>query len=195
MIHREYVVQDGIDIYRIALEAYGDASRWQEIVQYNGLTHPYITDDMIGSTILIPMTPDEAFAEPVSTDTWLDILCGEDLDIEHEDLEVNEGDAGSLIGLGNMRQAIIHRLTTYRGELPHHPEYGSLLEDMVGRTEPFIDKKIRLNIIETLNQDDRIESISIQELKRTDQTVECSGFVSLVGQSTRYPIHFSLDFR
>ena len=195
MRHQEYVVKEGIDIYRIALDTYGDATRWREIVDYNNLTHPYITEDMIGSVILIPFETDGLSPKPVATETWLDLLCGEDIDIEHEDLSTQSGDAGSMIGLDNMRQAMIHRLVTYRGELPHHPEYGSLLEDMVGRTEPYLDKKIRLNIIETLNQDDRLETVNIRNLQHTGQSVTCDCDVTLIGQSTEYSLNFTLHFR
>ncbi len=40
-----YIVQTGDTPTRIALNFYGDASRWKEIILYNGLSYPYITED------------------------------------------------------------------------------------------------------------------------------------------------------
>lgn len=41
-----YVVQKGDTLTRIALNFYGDASRWKEIAVYNKLEYPYIMDDL-----------------------------------------------------------------------------------------------------------------------------------------------------
>ena len=79
------------------------------------------------------------------------------------DLEINRiGDLKRVEGEDTVLQAIRHRLSTRRGELTElgHPEYGSLLETVIG--EPNTDDTHR--IIETLVRDSlqyesRIENI------------------------------------
>jgi phage baseplate assembly protein W len=79
------------------------------------------------------------------------------------DLDISRtGDLGTVIGEDTVLQAIRNRLATRRGELTElgHPEYGSLLETVIG--EPNTEDTHR--IIETLVRDSlqyepRIENI------------------------------------
>ena len=62
----------------------------------------------------------------------------------------------------NLIQAIIIRLLTPKGELSRlgHPDYGSRLHEMVGSTNTENTRNlVKLRIIESLNQEPRIESI------------------------------------
>jgi phage baseplate assembly protein W len=92
----------------------------------------------------------------IKVDTDKDGFQISDLDISRT------GDLGTVEGEDTVLQAIRHRLSTRRGELTElgHPEYGSLLETVIG--EPNTEDTHR--IIETLVRDSlqyepRIENI------------------------------------
>lgn len=92
---------------------------------------------------------------------------------QQSDLGISRtGDLDTLIGVDNVIQAIRHRLCTRRGELTElgHPEYGSLLETVIG--EPNTEDTHR--IIETLVRDclqyePRIENIIDVEASQNQQ--------------------------
>ena len=71
-------------------------------------------------------------------------------------------DLNTVQGKDNLIQAIIIRLLTPKGELSRlgHPDYGSRLHEMVGSTNTENTRNlVKLRIIESLNQEPRIESI------------------------------------
>lgn len=194
MKHREHIVQSGDSLERLALLYYNDARRWQEIADYNNLQYPYLTAVSIGRRILIPTQASADQVPPSSVEEWVDELVGEDADGTSTGASDVYGDAVSAIGLENMKQAIEHRLMTQRGELVYHPEYGSNLDTLVGRTEPFIVKKITLDVIETIRQDDRIATVRVENLRREGLALYLDCHFTLVGQETLFSVRLALPF-
>lgn len=120
----------------IAARELGDASRWPELIAYNGLVHPYITDDealavngvlLSGSMILVP-----AAAPAISSTTDPEKVFGTDVYLENGKVAVSDGDFDLVSGLSNFGQAIRHRIETERGELIFHTDYGSFVRRLIG---------------------------------------------------------------
>lgn len=188
--HREYTIQYGDTLQSLSARFYNDARRWLDIARYNDLDYPYITNTpsgqpkvrTIGDTILIPLDPDVE-QRPV-VDNWIDEFCGEDFALHNDFGNDIYGDLATVVGLENLALALTHRFETERGELIYHPEYGSNLHMFVGRTEPFINKMIELEILETAYQDPRVEHIEVRFLERSGRKLMVECLITVVGQET-----------
>lgn len=129
--------QRGDSLQLIAARELGDAGRWTELVSYNELVPPFITDDpalagdgviLTGSQILVP-----APAPVVTTTTNPDEVFQADVKLSADgEIMVDGGDLAVVSGTKNLVQAIKCRVETERGELIYHPEYGSNIRRMVG---------------------------------------------------------------
>lgn len=127
----------GDTLQAIAARELGDAGRWAELIAYNGLVPPFVTDDsavaktgvlLSGSLIRVPAPvpvitttsdPDKVFERDIALD-------------ERGGLVLTAGDFDVASGRANLRQALKHRVTTDRGELMFHPSYGSLVRRLIG---------------------------------------------------------------
>lgn len=120
-----------------------------------------------------------------------------DEDITYMDLATaHTGDMETISGKDLMIQAIQQRLATRRGELAHlgHPEYGSLLEEMIG--EP--NTEDTRAIIETLVRDclkyepriDSIEYVHASADDRRPDVVNIEVAVRLRGTAERLVVEY-----
>jgi phage baseplate assembly protein W len=118
------------------------------------------------------------------------IVATDDDGFQVSDLNISRtGDLGTVVGVETVIQAIRHRLCTRRGELSElgHPEYGSLLETVIG--EPNTEDTHR--VIETLVRDclqyePRIENIIEIEAKPNptyNNIVDISVMLKLRGEA------------
>lgn len=126
----------GDTLAAIAARELGDASRWPEIVGYNSLRPPFITDDealadsgviVTGQFLRVP-----AAVALVSVESQPSEVFGRDIGLSSGRIGVADGDFAVAGGLDNLRQALRHRVITDRGELTFHLEYGSLLRTLLG---------------------------------------------------------------
>jgi phage baseplate assembly protein W len=72
------------------------------------------------------------------------------------------GDIGRATGRDNLAQAVVMRLLTPRGELEAlgHPEYGSRLHELIGRTNTASTRNLaKLYVLESLAAEPRIEKV------------------------------------
>lgn len=182
--YKVYTVKVGDTVQNIAQQTLGDLSRWQEIVQYNNLKYPYITDlttehtVTLGDTLIIP---EEVTSEDLANvalrkqdkDVIASYALGRDLDLignyrsrsykERDDtdelfsLSNKDRDLATNYGHQNLIQAIIMRLSTKSGTMPLHPEYGTNLHNLLGQrlTYDLLDK-ISVEIRRTINEEPRV---------------------------------------
>ena len=129
-------VRIGDSLRAIAARELGDAGRWHELIAYNNLVPPFLTDDpdqardgvkAAGDLILVP-----APAPAVSTTTDPEKVFERDIDLSGGVFSVENGDFAVVSGRANLRQAIKHRVETDRGELIFHLTYGSSVRRMIG---------------------------------------------------------------
>lgn len=121
----------------LAARELGDASRWPELISYNKLVPPFITDDpelagpgvvLTGRQILVP-----APSPVVTTTTDPDAVFEKDIRLSSDgQILVEGGDFAVVSGAANLVQSVKNRVQTERGELIYHPEYGSNVRRMIG---------------------------------------------------------------
>lgn len=129
----------GDTLQAIAAREMGDATRWYDIAQLNGLLPPYLTDDFAAAspsvlwagqqTIKVPSSPPPAsgVADPNS-------VFGTDIALTGGRLDVTEtGDLRTVSGPANLTQALRNRLLTHTGDLTYHPAYGCDVYKLVGQ--------------------------------------------------------------
>lgn len=129
----------GDTLQSIAYRELGDASRWADLANINNLLPPYLTDDaalagprviLTGDVLVVPALSQVA-ENAESTDP--DDLYQLDLGLVAGDLSADAGgDLAIFNGHANLRQALVHRVITERGELIFHPEYGCLVRSLIG---------------------------------------------------------------
>lgn len=126
----------GDTLQKIAARELNDAARWGDLIAFNNLVPPYLTDDpdevgpgvlLTGSQILIP-----AGAPVISTTTDPNLVFDIDIQLLKGLLQVTDGDLSVVAGRDNFRQAMKNRIDSQRGDLIFHMEYGSLCRSVIG---------------------------------------------------------------
>lgn len=178
-----HVIITGDTLQRLAAQ-YGVDS-WESIAYLNDLKYPFIIDEIVlsnqklnnikylGDTLLIPVTvateidyitDTELQKRTYGCDLYLDFNSNDSSILSFESqgqLKVNSsGDIEQTIGVENIKQAILLRLTTRYGELPMHSDYGSDFMDMIGlpKTQANLTK-MKLEIIKIFKKDARVSDV------------------------------------
>lgn len=127
----------GDDLQAVALRELGDANRWHELAWLNNLLPPYLTDDprraddrvlVTGTMILVPAAPRPYEASRDGEEVYLrdcvlvDGLLRDD----------GSGDLGVVAGRENLKQQLLHRVTTPLSQLRRHPDYGCAVYRLLG---------------------------------------------------------------
>jgi phage baseplate assembly protein W len=104
--------------------------------------------------------------ELLGLDLWLDYRSSpgfyENADLRDEVRSFGARDVRVAQGVDTLRQAIVNRIKTYKGELKPlgHPEYGSRHHELIG--QPNVERTrnlIKLYILQALKQERRIEKV------------------------------------
>lgn len=136
--------QFGDTLQKIAARELGDAARWGDLIAFNNLIPPYLTDDpaqvkrgvlLTGSQILVP-----AGAPVISSTSDPNLVFQIDLQLLPAAgtgavgglLQVADGDFAVISGRANFKQVLRNRVETERGELIFHMEYGSFCRRLIG---------------------------------------------------------------
>jgi hypothetical protein len=178
--------QQGQSLQLLALRELGSAARWPEIVNINGLTPPYLTDDpglvsetvrLYGGLLIVPASA----AVDASAAEDPDYVFGVDLALLGGDLVIENGDLVVATGRANLRQALEHRVLTNLGELLFHPDYGNgfvgLRGSGNGPTKALLGARF---IKESLLADPRVAAVP-------DVTAQVTGD-SITAVATAHPI-------
>jgi len=180
----------------------------------------------IGDMLLIPIFSDGGVISSVWPQgmTALDMILGVDLylggegtdkpkdsraityNIYDKDLSIEasnalNGFAGmdlrKISGLSNLIQALKHRIVTSKGELPYHPEYRSLIPELIGK--PGTSKRvemIRTEAIATCYDDPRVENvIDLSVTKISTGAYEIEFTIQPIGVNSTVSGNFVATFR
>ena len=104
----------------------------------------------------------------------------------------NNQDFAITSGLNNLRQAIITRLSTIKGEY-YVTAYGSNLNQAYGeQMNDLLKAEITGYLVETLNQEPRIQSIDTILVSFVDNTAEVSLTVTPIDTATKLNLIFPI---
>ena len=201
-----YTIQSGDTLRQISRRLLGNADQWWVIAQFNQLSWPFIDTTgatypaghrvlSLGQVLLIPgRTDDPALSQVVIPEPDLyAVLLGVDLLVTSMgDLQVNygSGDVRVVQGVPNLQQALLYRLLTRKGELPHHPEYGSNLQLHVGKVlDDTRVNLIRLEVMQTLLADPRVKEVQYLQVQTDADAVNIDGSLGVIGQSDSVPLN------
>lgn len=168
----------GDSLQKIAARELGDATRWQELIDYNGLVPPYITDDasqakpgviVTGDMIRVPAPV------PVVTSTAdPNAVFGVDVRLDRGGLATANGDFDLVSGRDNLKQALKNRVETECGDLMFHKDYGSRHRRLIGAVNGPTSGLLAAKYVKAAVQaDPRVKSV-------TNASVEISGDVCAV---------------
>lgn len=158
----------GDTLQLIAYRELGDASLWAQLVWFNDLIAPFITDDetqagdrvlLTGTPIKIPATVAES--EPANSEATNVLLTDCLLVNGRLTADSSTGDFALVSGRENLKQAIIHRIITDPGELIYHPQYGCKIQRRKGsKNTPVALLLGRSDVQEALTQENRLKRIN-----------------------------------
>lgn len=101
-------------------------------------------------------------------------------------IDDGSGDWDSVSGSGNIQQSANNRLVTRRGSLTQHPTYGSRLHELIGIAQaPYVKKLIELDVIETLLDDERIESVVVNFIEVTQTSIYVDITITAAGTESQ----------
>jgi len=94
-------------------------------------------------------------------------LLGVDILLNNGDFQVNQaGDLSWTAGLDNLEQALVHRIRTVIGALIWHPEYGTIIQNLISKPNTDVLRSIiSIELLRTLSEEPRIERINNLEVK------------------------------
>lgn len=188
-------VQPGDTLQSLAVLQFGDASRWKELADLNNLAYPYFDFSGPNGTPSI---------ESINAATIIGkrvLGQGDTLKLPNSVGEVSPddpigtdmADAGKphilVAGVDNLRAALLRRLRTPKGWLPHHPDYGSALPAFVGEPlTPALVVALRAEVDRVLREDPRVlsvqqvgVSVDFDAIYIEASATSCLGPVSLSG--------------
>ena len=163
----------GDTLQRIADRELGDAGRWYDLIDFNGLLPPYIVDDaadvgphvlLAGDSLRIPTNSTAIVQDEASDD-----LFGADVRLNNGRITVSDGDIGMISGIDNLSQALRHVVVTEPGELLYHPRYGCGTRPFIGSSNSKANGIIAGSLVKrAVKSDRRISSVQ-------SATVESAG--------------------
>jgi len=195
---RSLVLQQNEDLRSIALRELGDASRWTEIAQMNGLRLPYLVPTwrsenrlphtlIWGDSFLIPW-PSNSTLPPTSTSTY-----GIDLAMNAGRLTA-DGDFDTIVGPENVIQALANRFRTLVGEISYHPSYGCNVSLALGLPAgPFAGLMASTWVTEALRAEPRVMVVHYVTATVRGDAVLIAGKITLVGDNKSTDLNLVLN--
>lgn len=160
-----YVLKAGESLYDVAIKIFNDVSLWSDIARANAWLDAH-TDSKgnvarAGQRVLVPVYDGLAVLtlSPQLLDGQSPLLT--DLLLEDGDLRLSSAlnDLRIVTGADNFTQAILHRISTQRGELPLSLDYG-LTDHIGGQNTSKRPEQIALDVIEQVLADERVLTVT-----------------------------------
>lgn len=153
----------------VAARELGDASQWSTLVWLNGLVPPYLTDDasqagsgvlLTGAIIRIP-----AASAEVDAGVFPDEVFKADCQLHNGSLQFAAGDLALVSGRANLHQAMANLITTDRGELVFHGNYGANLHPLIGALNGPVRELVAADYVtDALAREARIQAVTNVEV-------------------------------
>lgn len=161
----KHLIVSGDTLQSLAMRYTGSISNWVQIGQFNKLLSPEL---VVGSYVYIPDFDDSGNilanidSMNFDTDLYLD-----------DDYAINAyGDLLLVSGMDELIQDLQRRLNTRKGESLIHPDYGSNLEMIIAHYGIDSLKRIELEILETLYQDDRVKEAKVVSIVKLGKALQ-----------------------
>jgi hypothetical protein len=198
----------GDNIQTLALRELGDIDKFKDIIILNNLKPPYISETggpgilKPGDKILIPRNNPAGSSSVVKNvqynitskmqqaerDLGVDIRLTEDADLaiaSNKDLDL-------VAGVDNLVQAILIKILIERGSLKRHPQIGTNLELGTKLRSKGL-QALRREISDSLNSDNRVESVPFIRLNQEGGTITAEIFVKIKEIDQPVPLPLTLN--
>ena len=216
-----YTIPDsGLILENWLFDILGDTSKVDDVIKYNGLSYPYITDTpsystpfqkflTAGDIIYIPV-PTEMITGDINTKinpqkmqaSLYDEVLGRDIRLNKSTdatTGVSEfnlmlsptGDLDVVVGRENIVQAIDIKLHTERGEVPLHPGFG-IVPVMGEKGNRTLNFNLYLSLNDTMLSDGRIKELSDTRVHISGDVVSVKTKVHVIGQVPYTPLSFTM---
>ncbi|NCC27298.1 MAG: hypothetical protein EOM22_03875 [Gammaproteobacteria bacterium] len=190
-------VEIGDSLRRLAARHMGDASRWTELAEINGLRPPYIIESIdpaereratlvFGDRIAVPVGyADRVPQEPIE-------VFGVDAVLIDRTLQVDDGgDYAVVATLDNLTQALTHRVKTPVGDILMHRGYGCNVFAVLGmQARPLIAALAGAMVRQALEQEPRLASVDEVRPVTDGDTVTIYARVTAAERNDRLDLNF-----
>ena len=153
----------GDTLQRIALRELGDASRWVELAELNGLRPPYLTEPSLARVGVLAYGASIKLPSPssiVSASSDPGAVYGADLLLDTGELQTANGDFALTSGVPNLVQALRHRVVVDKRELGFHPDYGCHIRSLIGASNgPVAGELAAFYVKSALLEDERVAEV------------------------------------
>jgi phage baseplate assembly protein W len=162
--YRQAEIQHNDTLQRMALRELGDAAKWMEIANLNGLVDPYITGDELVASDRVALYGDliwvPAATPMVSSLTSPELTFDQDVSLINGALTSDGSDFNLSYGIDNLKQALSHRIGTDKKDLLFHPQYGCDVRRLIGGLNSPVAEILAASYIErALRGDPRVKDV------------------------------------
>jgi hypothetical protein len=202
------VIEGGDNIQTLALRELGDVDKFKDIIILNNLKPPYISEEggpgvlKPGQKVLIPRN-NPAGASSVVKNVQYNITSsmqqaerdlGVDIRLTEEgDLAIaSNRDLDLVAGVDNLVQAILIKILIERGSLKRHPQIGTNLQLGTKLRSKGL-QALRREISDSLNSDNRVESVPFIRLNQEGGTISAEIFVKVKEIDQPVPLPLTLN--
>lgn len=152
-------------LQRLAARELGDAARWVDIANLNGLMPPYVTGDDLLASDTVALYGDVLWVPSatsvVSARSSANLVFEQDVMLTDGKLTANGGDFDISFGIQNLMQAMRHRVMTDKSELLYHPQYGCDVRRLIGGINgPVADLLAASYVSAALRNDPRVSDVT-----------------------------------
>jgi phage baseplate assembly protein W len=166
--YRRVQILTGDTPERIAQRELGDAARWYDVINLNGLAPPWIVDDpalAVPGKVLLSAQDTLLVPSPAPTPSGVAETpepFGKDLLLQNGQItESPSGDIQTVSGSANLVQAVHMRIGTRLAELVWHPTYGCRVWELLGRSNTPLNQQLAAAwVASSVRSDPRIAKVS-----------------------------------